>query len=426
MQKTNGEAPHTPNAPRTDSPWLEAWLALALTPAINSAVLRQLRQAVPDAFTLGEHLTRLLANDPQATADGLLNSSLLRAMQQSKTRQQVELTLEWRQKSSRHHLLTPDSSSYPALLHTLTDAPPLLHLHGQLTALDGPSVAMVGARRASHAGLDVAYELAEALTQAGIQVVSGLAQGIDAAAHKGCLDAAGITIAIAATSPDQVYPRHHAALADRIVQRGAILSEFPLGSKLQKYCFPRRNRLISGLCLGVVVVEAGLPSGSLTTADHAGRQGREVMAVPGSVRNPLTRGCHHLIRNGAGLVETAADVIQQLAPALRQVLDIQGELDLPQNDAAVAPPASSDTWPDDERLSTCDTATASQTDVQTLLNCLGTDTVSLNHLMQRSGLPASRVCAAMSLLELQGQVSQDGACGYARCMAVANRPRNGS
>ncbi|MEE9319776.1 MAG: DNA-processing protein DprA [Granulosicoccus sp.] len=424
MQIPNGGAPDTPNASGIDSPWLKAWLALALTPAISTAVLRQLRQAIPDAFTLGGHLTQLLANELPPTAP--LNNSLLRAMQHDKTRQRIEMTLEWRQQSSRHHLLTPDSLSYPAPLQTLTDAPPLLHLQGQLAALEGPCVAMVGARRASHAGREIAYEMATTLTQAGIQVVSGLAQGIDAAAHKGCLDAAGITIAVAATSSDQIYPRQHAALAEQITERGAILSEFPLGSQLQKYCFPRRNRLISGLCLGVVVVEAGLPSGSLTTADHAGRQGREVMAVPGSVRNPLNKGCHHLIRNGAGLVETAADVIQQLAPALRQALEIHEQPIPVPGDAIVDPSASSDVRPTDTKRSDCDTTTADQTDAQTLLNCLGTDTVSLNHLMTRSGLPVSRVSAAMSLLELQGQVSQDSTRGYASCLPVTNRPLNDS
>ncbi|GAA5524603.1 hypothetical protein Maes01_01160 [Microbulbifer aestuariivivens] len=217
-------------------------------------------------------------------------------------------------------LIAAGSDAYPALLAQIPRPPPLLYVRGNPDALHLPQIAVVGARRATSAGLDNARAFSRELAGAGFAITSGLALGIDAAAHRGALDAHGVTVAVMGTGIDQLYPRRNAALAEEILAGGgALVSEFAIGSGAEAGNFPRRNRIISGLSLGVLLVEAALRSGSLITARLAAEQNREVFAIPGSIHNPQSRGCHRMIREGAALVETAADIVDELGGLLSEV-----------------------------------------------------------------------------------------------------------
>ena len=210
-------------------------------------------------------------------------------------------------------LVTFEDGLYPRALREIPDPPPLMFVRGNPAVLSRPQIAITGSRNPTQAGADNAHEFAAALCQAGLTVTSGLALGIDACAHRGALAASGATLAVSGTGADRVYPSRHLELAHEILRCGAIVSELPLGSGPRAEHFPRRNRILSGLSLGVLVVEAALHSGSLITARFAAEQGREVFAIPGSIHSPLARGCHALIRQGAKLVESAADVLEELA-----------------------------------------------------------------------------------------------------------------
>lgn len=222
-----------------------------------------------------------------------------------------ERLVSWLAGPHRRQLVLGEAD-YPARLAAIPDPPPVLLLEGLNSALAAPQLAVVGSRRATLAAREFARELAAGLTAAGLAITSGLATGVDGAAHAGALDAGGLTLAVFGCGPDRIYPRAHAELAARIRDHGLLVSEFALGTPPLPAHFPRRNRIISGLCLGTVVIEAALTSGSLVTARQALDQGREVFAVPGSVRNPLSRGCHALIRDGATLVEQVSDVLDAL------------------------------------------------------------------------------------------------------------------
>lgn len=215
-------------------------------------------------------------------------------------------------KSPGRRLLWCGGPDYPPLLAAISDPPPLLFVEGSLQSLDSPQIAVVGSRHATPFAREFAEAIAADLTRAGLVVTSGLARGIDGAAHAGALAAGGETIAVLGCGIDQTYPRQHVALAARVRDAGALVSEFPLGTPPRPGHFPRRNRIISGLALGTLVVEAAITSGSLVTARHALDQGREVFAVPGAVRNPLSRGCHALLRDGATLVERVDDIVGAL------------------------------------------------------------------------------------------------------------------
>ncbi|MCL4148580.1 UNVERIFIED_CONTAM: hypothetical protein GTU68_049889, partial [Idotea baltica] len=238
--------------------------------------------------------------------------------------------------------------------------------------------------------LEQARLIAQELSESGITIVSGLALGVDAAAHQGALRGTGHTIAVAATGPERVYPRSHKQLAVNVRDNGAVITEFPVNNTLQPHCFPRRNRIISGVSLGVLVIEAALPSGTLTTAQHALRQGREVMAMPGSVHNPLTRGCHELIKSGAALVENTQDVLVCLQAELEREL-VQKNTNTDNKLAKMEP------------------------DTLTLLDCLGFDPVSIDTLVRRSGLDVGRVSGALTHLEISGVIVTDHGGRYIRC-----------
>lgn len=295
---------------------LEARLRLHLLPELGPRRLRRLLSAFPDASS---------ALSAPATAWRALGlpACCAEARRSPSIRERAAASLNWLD-APNHHLLMWDDSAYPGLLEELPDAPPLLFIDGDPALLERPQLAMVGSRRASRPGLDNATAFARSLAGGGFVITSGLALGIDGAAHQGALDVGGATVAVLGTGLLQLYPRRHLGLAARIVEGGgALVSELPLDCPPQAANFPRRNRIISGLSLGVLVVEASPSSGSLITARLAAEQGREVYAIPGSIHHPGARGCHQLIRQGAALVESVEDVLQglrgwQQAPAQRE------------------------------------------------------------------------------------------------------------
>lgn len=273
-----------------------------------------------------------------------------------------------------HALLALGDPDYPPQLLATADPPLLLWLQGRRELLATPCLAVVGSRNPTAQGADNARAFARALAREGYTIVSGLALGVDAAAHEGALDAQGATIAVVGTGLDQVYPRRNAGLAARILAGGGLmLSEYALGMPVLQANFPQRNRIIAGLSRGCLVVEAALQSGSLITARQAVESGREVFAIPGSIHSPQSRGCHALIRQGAKLVESAADVLEELS--------------------GQAPPAA----PEIEET---------PHEQQALLEAMGFDPVSLDALMARCGWPAAELSAALLELELDGQVAR--------------------
>jgi DNA processing protein len=286
-------------------------------------------------------------------------------------------------------ILPISDDRYPPLLRTIHDPPPLLYVRGDYALLSRAQLAIVGSRRASPAGLRAASGLAGELVQSGLAVGSGLALGIDGAAHRGALAAGGSSVAVMATGVDRVYPASHRGLAEELVQSGCLVSEFPPGVAPLRHNFPRRNRIISGLALGVVVIEAALPSGSLITARTAMEQGREVFALPWSIFHSRGAGCLHLIRDGAKMVQTVTDVLEELGAlyTLHQELPaLSGEKRL------------------DSELSA---------EQRAILELVGFETVTADELVAVNAMPVGQVLAALSVLEMHGLVMQrDG--GYIR------------
>lgn len=283
----------------------------------------------------------------------------------------------------------------PPRLRAVGDCPAVLFVRGDLDALSAPTVAMVGSRRATPSGARIARRLAGELAERGIVVASGLAQGIDAEAHRGALEAGGRTVAVLGSPLDRIYPAAHAKLAERIAGQGALVSEYPFGLRPLRHHFPWRNRIISGLSLGVVVVEAAERSGSLITARLGAEQGREVFAVPGSILNPLAGGCHRLIKDGAKLVERVEDVLEELPAAelLAAAAGAQARMD-------PADPPSPAGAEDPERA--------------LLLDRLGYEPAGVEALVERTGLTPERVYSILLQLELGGRVRMDPAGRYAR------------
>lgn len=296
-----------------------------------------------------------------------------------------------------HRLLCCTEADFPPQLENIPQPPAALFVVGDASLLLRPQVAIVGARSASAAGLAHARAFSAALTQAGFVITSGMADGIDGAAHVAALDVGAPTLAVIGTGPDRVYPRKHHALARRIAGQGALVSEFPPGTPARADHFPRRNRLIAGLSLGTLVIEAGLQSGSLITARLAAEQGREVFALPGSIHNPLARGCHRLIREGARLVESAAEIVETLTPAARMLgseLALRLATETVNGEAGQSAAHHSGgpcRWLVDPEY-------------RRLLNELGHDPATLDELVQRSGQSAAAVSSMLLMLELEGSV----------------------
>jgi DNA processing protein len=307
-----------------------------------------------------------------------LSPEVLDSLYSERVAQAVARALEWVQ-APGHALVALDHPAYPKALLEISDPPALLYAVGRLELLRQPSLAVVGSRNATAQGARNAQAFARALSDAGLSIVSGLALGADAAAHRGGLEGRASTIAVLGTGVDVLYPPGNAALAQEIAVHGLLVSEFALGSPAAKQNFPRRNRVISGLSLGTLVVEAALSSGSLITARAALEQGREVFAIPGSIHSPLSKGCHSLIKSGAKLVESAQDVLSELAALHRSAA----------SPSSVSPTATI-------------RATAERSP---LLEQMGFDPVDIDSLCARAGLSAQQVSAQLLQLEMEGQVA---------------------
>lgn len=368
-----------------DKQELRAWLRLTLSSGVGNEAARKLlaafgsAQAIFDqsATALGQIGTGKLVKAIQTEPEGLA------ALQES--------TLEWLQAGDDRLVAPLGDAAYPAALLDIEDPPLMLYMLGahakQLLAGNphaAPNIAIVGSRNPTPQGETNARQFARAFGSAGLCVVSGLALGIDGAAHDGALQGGGDTIAVVGTGLDRVYPKKHLALAHRIAQQGMIISEFPLGTPPLTANFPRRNRIISGLSLGTLVVEAALQSGSLITARLAAEQGKEVFAIPGSIHSPQSRGCHALLKQGAKLVEVAQDVLEELNLSAGRVTPFS---------------AGSQTHQDDGKA---DEMCADSP----LIRALGFDAVSLDALQARTGLDTARLQAQLLELELSGLVAR--------------------
>ena len=344
------------------------WLRLILTPGVGPGQQRQLLAAFgpPERiYAAGHSAIAAVVGGPAART--LLDHDATPA---------VETALEWLSRPG-NSLLTLGDEAYPPALLEIPDPPVALYVKGDAALLSRPSLAVVGARNATPQGEANAESFSRALSEAGLGIVSGLALGIDAAAHRGGLAGPGSTVAVIGTGADRIYPARNAALARQIAEAGAIISEFPLGIGPLAHNFPRRNRLIAGLAQGVLVVEAALKSGSLITARLATDCGREVFAIPGSIHSPVARGCHQLIRDGAKLVETAVDILDELRLAPRE--------------AAPQLASAPDDAEGDEALVIC---------------AMGHDPVDMDALVQRTNLTAEALYAILLALELDGRVSR--------------------
>jgi len=355
-----------------------AWLGVALRPRLSWARLQPaLAAAGSPRELLRMPARRLEAIGGKALADAV--AATPGAMLWAKA-------LAWLEdaRAAGHRLIAITDADYPELLRQTADPPPVLFACGRHELLRGPALAVVGSRNPTPAGAENAHAFAAALSRAGITVVSGLARGIDGLAHEAALPEPGSTIAVLGVGPDITYPKAHRGLQARIASSGCVVSEMPPGMGLQRYAFPRRNRIIAGLSLGCLVVEAAHASGSLITAQDALEAGREVFAVPGSIHSPQSRGCHRLIRQGAVLVETLADILEAL-PACR--FD-GGVRDAIRADAR-STGAAADGGP----------ATGSP-----LLKALGEEPSSLDALVARSGLDVPGLLAALMQLELDGHL----------------------
>lgn len=352
---------------------LRAWLALLRAPDIGPRTLLPLLDQAPRPGTWFDM-------PPRAVPDRL------RAYLRNPDWAGVDRDQAWLDETDRH-LIAVDSERYPDLLRRLPDPPVALFVQGRVELLDLPQLAVVGSRNPTAGGRQTAQEFGRYLAAAGLAITSGLALGIDTAAHRGALQGRGTTIAVTGTGLARVYPASNRDLAHQIAVDGALVSEFPPDTPPKAAHFPRRNRLISGLSLGTLVVEAALKSGSLITARLALEQGREVFAVPGSIHNPLARGCHTLIREGAKLVETAQDIIEELAPLLGE-LSARIERDAPDSDSP---------------------AIALDPDHRRLLEAMGHDPIAVDTLISRTGFLPEAVSSMLLLLELEGHVlSQSG------------------
>jgi DNA processing protein len=347
---------------------LASWLRLTLTPGVGAATQRQLLAAfgLPECiYDAGFASVAAVIGAP--AAGKLLDHDATAAL---------DLALEWQARPG-NAILTLGDAAYPASLLEIPDPPVVLYVKGDSALLSRPAVAVVGARSATPQGEANAEAFSTALSAAGLTIVSGLALGIDAAAHRGGLSGPGSTVAVIGTGADRIYPARNAELARRIAESGAIISEFPLGIGPLAHNFPRRNRLIAGLASGVLVVEAAVKSGSLITARLATDCGREVFAIPGSIHSPLARGCHRLIRDGAKLVESAADILEELRLPPAEVA--------PARDLALIEVSGEEAR---------------------VLDAVGHDPVDVDTLVHRTSLTPEALYAILLTLELEGRVSR--------------------
>ena len=338
----------------------------------------------------------------------------------SPDRELLDYDLDWLSGEGRH-LLTWEDERFPALLRKVSSPPAALYVDGDPDALWQPQMAVIGSRNPTAGGRENARDFAGELSRQGLTITSGMAAGIDSEAHEAALAAGGFTVAVLGTGVDKVYPESGRDLARRIAQRGALVSELPPGTAAKREHFPSRNRIISGLSMGVLVIEAGLRSGTLITARLAGDQGREIFALPGSIHNPMAKGCHRLIRDGAKLVENVSEITQELAALAGQMAgELQEQLSDETDDAGQAmlefgpgqpnlrgkPDVPFDTsgappWEDDP-------------DYRKLWDCLSYDPASVDSIIEKSGLTARAVSAMLLMLELRGMVEAHPGGAYSR------------
>ena len=361
-----------------EDPSLDAWLRLTLVPGVGSESQRKLLTAfgLPEAvFSAGYDALRCV-----------VGSKTARLLLEADNSQAVAAARQWAQASDQH-IVTLADTAYPRALLDIADPPTLIYVRGRLDLLQRPALAIVGSRNPTPQGIKNAENFSVALAQSGLIIVSGLALGIDTAAHLAALSVQGDTIAVIGTGIDRIYPARNLDLARRIVKQGCIISEFPLGTPAVAHNFPRRNRLISGLARGVLVVEAAAESGSLITARLAGEQGKEVFSIPGSIHSPQARGCHKLIKQGAKLVETVQDILEEL-----DWHDQRSE----KGQASASPlPTPSVTA----------TGQEARTDADELLTLIGFDPCSIDELAARSGLSIEILSQQLLQLELDGHLA---------------------
>jgi DNA processing protein len=384
---------------------LQQWLAFLRAPGLSAGR----RRLIFD--TLGSIQSVVEMTEPQARAFKLSAASL--QMIRKPDLNVIAQDLDWMQ-ANACSLVSLSDPDYPALLARAGDAPAALFVRGDLARLSMPCIAMVGSRGATQGGLDFAKSLAGAFAASGLTVVSGLALGIDTAAHLGALIGPGSTAAVMATGMDVLYPKQNQALADRILSEGGVvLTEMPPGTAPLPALFPQRNRIISGLSLGVVVVEASLQSGSLVTARFAGEQGREVFAVPGSIHNPMARGCHQLIRQGAKLIESAEDVLMELAPHLSDASKslsanfAQAERTHARFGAPARKPTKIPAAPKNDRAPLA-------ADSAEFLELMGFDPISVDRLVDLSGASIAVISARLLELEMDDYVEKLAGARYQR------------
>ena len=306
----------------------------------------------------------------------------------------VESGLQWLSHPN-HHLLCWDDDAYPVLLRRIPGPPAALFIDGDPGCLWQPQIAIIGSRNPTAGGLDHARDFSATLARQGMTITSGLASGIDTAAHRAALDVGALTIAVNGTGLDQVYPASSRAVAERIRSQGAMISELPLGSPPKRQHFPSRNRIISGLSLAVLVVEAGLNSGTLITARKAAEQGRDVFALPGSLNNPMAKGCHRLIREGARLVETTADIMQELGPVAAELqMEIRQRLKLP---------GKAEKSPEENKGSLLDDA-----DYRAVWEVLSYDPKPVDTIIEQTRLSTREISSMLLMMELRRLVEKHG------------------
>ena len=365
---------------------LESWLSLCHTPGIGNTTFHTLLD------TFGTVDAVLNASRQQLSSLAMKSSikaDVINALS-NQSKPDISADINWLAEDN-HHIITLFDETYPAGLKELPDAPPVLYVRGDIDYLTQPQLAMVGSRNPTAAGRNTAREFAQHLSNAGITITSGLASGIDGASHEGALQGLAGTIAVVAHGLDIVYPAQHQKLAQQITEHGSVISEMPIGTQPQRGLFPRRNRLISALTLGTLVVEAAQKSGSLITARYATEQNKEVFAIPGSIHNPMAKGCHQLIRQGAKLVETASDILEELCIPCKKT---------------TAYPKKPEKYIQ-ENLK--DTHQALDPDHQKLLKCLAYEPTSIDELVLRSKFTAAEVASMLLIMELEGIiVSQHG------------------
>ncbi len=353
------------------APDIESWLNLNLIDGLGGESIRRLLVA------FGSPTAVLSA--PVSALERVVKASIAKRIKQGADNSRIHHALKWLE-DPINAIITLADTDYPVHLLNIADPPPLLYLKGRRELLQQPALAVVGSRNATPQGLVNAEAFSEAASNAGLCIISGMALGIDTAAHEGGLRGSAASIAVVGTGLDIVYPAKNHPLAHKLAKEGALISEFPLGTPAIGRNFPRRNRIISGMSQGCLIVEAALRSGSLITARQALDQGREVMAIPGSIHSPLSKGCHALIKQGAKLVENTQDILDELN-YLPLTPEAAGKN---KNDASINEKPAGNT---------------------VLLKHLGYDAVDIDTLCDRSGLTAEVVSAMLLTLELNGQIS---------------------